>query len=90
MCNYISEYRKFSAPVVVTEWSLKTALFDHPWMRQFYTQQLWSWSQNAGGVFWNFKTNNGSIDGGNNTPYSFLVRDSQLTPTIPHSDSVMS
>lgn len=74
LCKYSQMYKNFPAPILITEWSIRTGISDLAFEQSFYEKQALVWAKYAnGGVFWNFKTLNGTGVNANNIQYSFLV-----------------
>lgn len=82
VCSIAATYATFPAPVVITEWSIRTGINDAAYEREFYTQQLTAWSFTGGAIFWSLKVTNGSTNGGDSTQYSFLVSSTEVEPTF--------
>jgi len=57
VCTNANKYTDYPIPVVITEWSLRTGVFDATFEKQFYQSQLLSWSWNGGSQYWSIKLN---------------------------------
>ncbi|KAJ8293022.1 Ras-related protein Rab-8A [Rhodotorula toruloides] len=86
VCTAGQRYLNYPIPVCIDEWSLYTGVKDQAFEKQFYEQQLATWTWSAGGHYWSWKLETSQQDlaaGLDYSQYSFVTLLKNNSATIP-------